>query len=195
MRRIPSSLEWLGFANAMAGQIGEAQKVLAELQAFSQNQPKFTIWLKFDVQVWALIARFCRIRTVLIYFPWARGCYFPFLHRHLIPIIRVTFHQAILNSMSTTSNQGAAWLKTTMRFRTTSSIMAEVGSFDGEIEIFLGKEYERHIITQATVLYIPRGFEHNPMDIKKLNKPMMLSALHLAPYFNGVYQVGGCMEF
>ena len=70
-----------------------------------------------------------------------------------------------------------------------------IGSFDGEIEIFLGKEYERHIITRATILYIPRGFEHNPMDIRKLNKPMMLSALHLAPWFNGVYQVGGYMEY
>lgn len=70
-----------------------------------------------------------------------------------------------------------------------------IGSFDGEIEIFLGKEYERHIITEATIIYIPRGFEHNPMEIRKLNKPMMLSALHLAPWFNGVYQVGGYMEF
>lgn len=70
-----------------------------------------------------------------------------------------------------------------------------IGSFDGELEIFLGKEYERHMITEATVLYIPRGFEHNPMEIRKLNKPMMLSALHLAPWFNGVYQVGGYMEF
>ena len=70
-----------------------------------------------------------------------------------------------------------------------------IGSFDGEIEIFLGKEYERHIIREATILYIPRGFEHNPMDIRKLNKPMMLSTLHLAPFFNGVYQVGGYMEY
>ena len=70
-----------------------------------------------------------------------------------------------------------------------------VGSFDGEIELFLGKEYEKHIITQATVLYIPRGLEHNPLDIKRLGKPMMFSALQLAPYFNGVYQTGGYREF
>jgi hypothetical protein len=70
-----------------------------------------------------------------------------------------------------------------------------VGSFDGEIELFLGKEYEKHTITQATVLYIPRGLEHNPLDIKRLSKPMMFSALQLAPYFNGVYQTGGYREF
>ena len=70
-----------------------------------------------------------------------------------------------------------------------------IGSFDAEIEIFLGKEYERHMITQATVLYIPRGFEHNPMEIRKLGKPMMLSALLLSPIFNGNYQVNGYMEY
>jgi hypothetical protein len=63
-------------------------------------------------------------------------------------------------------------------------------SFDAEIEIFLGEEYERHVITRATVLYIPRGLEHNPMDIKRLGKPMLFMPIHLAPYFNGVYQTG-----
>ena len=69
-----------------------------------------------------------------------------------------------------------------------------VGSFDGEIEYFMGEEYERHIITEATVLYIPAGLEHNPCDIKRLSKPMMFSALQLAPYFNGKYQTMGYME-
>jgi hypothetical protein len=70
-----------------------------------------------------------------------------------------------------------------------------VGSFDGEIELFLGKEYEKHTITKATLLYIPAGLEHNPLDIKRLSKPMLFSALQLAPYFNGVYQTGGYREF
>jgi hypothetical protein len=69
-----------------------------------------------------------------------------------------------------------------------------VGSFDAEIEYFIGKEYEKHTITQATVLYIPRGMEHNPCDIKKVGKPLLFSALQLAPYFNGVYQTGGYRE-
>lgn len=69
-----------------------------------------------------------------------------------------------------------------------------VGSFDGEIEYFMGPEYERHVITKATVLYIPAGLEHNPCDIKRLTKPMMFSALQLAPYFNGKYQSMGYME-
>lgn len=70
-----------------------------------------------------------------------------------------------------------------------------VGSFDGEIEYFMGTEYERHIIKEATVLYIPAGLEHNPCDIRRLTRPMMFSALQLAPYFNGKYQTMGYMEF
>jgi hypothetical protein len=69
-----------------------------------------------------------------------------------------------------------------------------VGSFDAEIEYFVGKEYEKHTITQATVLYIPRGIEHNPCDIKRVDKPLLFSALQLAPYFNGVYQTQGYRE-
>ena len=41
-----------------------------------------------------------------------------------------------------------------------------VGSFDAEIETFTGLEYERHLITKATVLYLPAGLEHNPCDIR-----------------------------
>lgn len=69
-----------------------------------------------------------------------------------------------------------------------------VGSFDAEIEYFMGSEYEKHTITQATVLYIPAGTEHNPCWIKRVGKPLFFSALALAPYFNGVYQTMGYME-
>lgn len=69
------------------------------------------------------------------------------------------------------------------------------GSFDAEIEYFMGKEYEKHTITQATVLYIPAGVEHNPCWIKRVGKPLLFSALELSPYFNGVYQTGGYREF
>lgn len=68
-----------------------------------------------------------------------------------------------------------------------------VGSFDAEIEYFMGTEYEKHTITKATVLYIPAGLEHNPCDIKRVSKPMMFSALQLSPFFNGVYQTMGYM--
>ena len=70
-----------------------------------------------------------------------------------------------------------------------------VGTFDAEIEYFMGTEYEKHTITEATVLYIPAGVEHNPCWIKRVGKPLLFSALELSPYFNGVYQTGGYREF
>ena len=69
-----------------------------------------------------------------------------------------------------------------------------VESFDAEIEYFMGKEYERHIITKATVLYIPGRSGACPCDIRRVSKPLLFSALELAPYFNGVYQTQGYME-
>ncbi|MDR0842242.1 MAG: hypothetical protein LBP68_02355 [Acidobacteriota bacterium] len=69
-----------------------------------------------------------------------------------------------------------------------------VGSFDAEIETFIGPEYERHIIKKATVLYLPAGLEHNPCDIRRLGKPLFFSSCELSPFFNGIYQTMGYME-
>jgi hypothetical protein len=69
-----------------------------------------------------------------------------------------------------------------------------VGSFDAEIETFIGPEYERHIINKATVLYLPAGLEHNPCDIRRVGKPLFFSSCELSPFFNGVYQTMGYIE-
>jgi len=70
-----------------------------------------------------------------------------------------------------------------------------VGSFDAEIEVFIGPKYERHIINEATVLYLPAGLEHNPCDFRKVGKPVFFSSLHMAPFCNGVYQTMGYRTF
>jgi hypothetical protein len=45
--------------------------------------------------------------------------------------------------------------------------------FDAEIEITLGEEGEKHIITSPTAAYIPAGLLHGPMNFKKVNKPVL----------------------
>ncbi|MDR0842241.1 MAG: hypothetical protein LBP68_02350 [Acidobacteriota bacterium] len=70
-----------------------------------------------------------------------------------------------------------------------------VGSFDAEIEVFIGPKYERHIINKATVLYLPAGLEHNPCDFRKVGKPVFFTSLHMAPFCNGVYQTMGYRTF
>ena len=66
-----------------------------------------------------------------------------------------------------------------------------VGSFDAEIEFFLGPEYERYVVTRASALYIPGGLEHNPCEIRKVGKPLLISAVAMAPFYNAIYQTRG----
>jgi hypothetical protein len=45
--------------------------------------------------------------------------------------------------------------------------------FDAEIEISLGEEQEKHIITEPTAVYVPAGLHHGPLNFAKVNKPVL----------------------
>lgn len=49
---------------------------------------------------------------------------------------------------------------------------SNVREFDAEVELFLGEENEKHIITESTVVHIPRGMIHCPLRFTKINKPI-----------------------
>ena len=68
-----------------------------------------------------------------------------------------------------------------------------VGSFDAEIEVFIGPKYEKHIIDKATVLYMPAGLIHNPCDFRRVTKPVFFSSLVMSPFCSGFYQTMGYM--
>ena len=57
--------------------------------------------------------------------------------------------------------------------------------FPAEIEICLGRgeDQETHIINTATVLYIPKGLVHLPWDFKRVDKPIIVGHILLAPGF------------
>lgn len=57
------------------------------------------------------------------------------------------------------------------------------GSFNAEIELCLGPEREKHVITKPSFVYIPEGFPHCPLNFKKVNKPFMFQAVHLGARF------------
>lgn len=42
-----------------------------------------------------------------------------------------------------------------------------------EIEFFFGEEQEKHIITRPTVIYIPKGTTHCPLNFVRVDKPVM----------------------
>jgi len=68
------------------------------------------------------------------------------------------------------------------------------GSFDAEIEIFIGPKYERHIIKEPTAIYLPAGLIHNPLDIRRVTRPLFFTALLMAPFYNNMSQTKGFQE-
>ena len=53
--------------------------------------------------------------------------------------------------------------------------------FGAEVEIYLGKEQEKHIINTPTVVYAPKGLYHLPCTFKKVDRPIYFAHILLAP--------------
>jgi hypothetical protein len=49
----------------------------------------------------------------------------------------------------------------------------DINDFDAEVELLMGQEGERHIITSPTIVYIPAGMVHCPLNFVKVNKPVL----------------------
>lgn len=56
-------------------------------------------------------------------------------------------------------------------------------SFEAEIDLWLGEEQEKYIITKPTIVFIPKGFPHTPLNFRNIVKPVLFSALLLTPKF------------
>jgi hypothetical protein len=52
-----------------------------------------------------------------------------------------------------------------------------------EIELFLGEEQERFVITTPTSIYIPKGFVHCPLRFVRVDRPLLLVHASLAPEY------------
>ncbi len=50
-----------------------------------------------------------------------------------------------------------------------------LGELGGEAEIYLGKEMERHVITEPTAVVIPKGLAHCPLIITRIDRPFILT--------------------
>jgi hypothetical protein len=58
-----------------------------------------------------------------------------------------------------------------------------ITDFDAEVEISLGEEGEKHIITEPTVLHIPRNTIHCPLVFKVVRKPVIFMNVALTPQY------------
>lgn len=59
-----------------------------------------------------------------------------------------------------------------------------ITDFQAEVEISLGEEQEKHVITEPTVLHIPAGLIHCPLNFKVVNKPVIFMNVALTPQYS-----------
>lgn len=59
----------------------------------------------------------------------------------------------------------------------------DITQFDAEIEISLGEEGEKHVITEPTVLHIPKDTIHCPLNFKVVRKPVIFMNVALTPQY------------
>ncbi|HJX13878.1 MAG TPA: hypothetical protein VJ377_10205 [Dehalococcoidales bacterium] len=61
--------------------------------------------------------------------------------------------------------------------------MADVTEFAAEVELCLGEEEEKHVITRPCVVYVPRGLAHCPLNFKVVRKPVMFMDISISPAY------------
>jgi hypothetical protein len=55
--------------------------------------------------------------------------------------------------------------------------------FGAEIELALGREGEKQIIKAPTIVCIPRGLIHGPLNVRTVNKPFLFAHIYIAPQY------------
>ena len=64
-----------------------------------------------------------------------------------------------------------------------------ITDFDAEIEMCLGEgeEQEKYLITEPTVVRIPAGVYHGPLEYKRIGKPVTFISVFLAPEYKRIF--------
>jgi len=50
----------------------------------------------------------------------------------------------------------------------------------GEVEVALGEEWEKHTITTSAIICLPKGVQHAPIYVKKVDRPFYFGHMLLA---------------
>jgi len=59
--------------------------------------------------------------------------------------------------------------------------------FGAEVELWMGEEEEKHVITSTTWVYVPKNLLHCPLNFKKVDKPIMFGHI----MFAATYEASG----
>ena len=62
--------------------------------------------------------------------------------------------------------------------------------FDAEVELCLGDELEKHIINSPSVVYVPKGLTHCPINFKKIGKPIIFLDITLSSEYTRKEKTG-----
>ena len=63
----------------------------------------------------------------------------------------------------------------------------DIADFDAVVEMSMGEELEVHTITEPTVLHIPAGMIHCPLEFKVVNKPIIFMNVAMTPEYIKVH--------
>ncbi len=68
----------------------------------------------------------------------------------------------------------------------------DLDDFDAEIEFSLGvgDEQEKYIITSPTMIFVPRGTAHTPLNFKRIGMPVMFCNFTFGNYTRQLYRDG-----
>jgi hypothetical protein len=65
----------------------------------------------------------------------------------------------------------------------------KVRDFGAEIEMCMGPEEEKYIVNTSTVIYLPPGFPHCPLNVTVVKKPIVLMVISLSKeYHQDIYK-------
>ncbi|MCJ7604430.1 MAG: hypothetical protein MUO19_00135 [Dehalococcoidales bacterium] len=53
----------------------------------------------------------------------------------------------------------------------------DLGTLGAEVEMYMGKEMEKHVITTPTVAIQPKGHPHCPLIVNKQDRPWIFAVL------------------
>jgi len=56
-------------------------------------------------------------------------------------------------------------------------------SFEAEVDFCIGEEQEKHLINKPTIIFIPKGMVHCPLNFRKIVKPILFHAILLSHHF------------
>ena len=59
--------------------------------------------------------------------------------------------------------------------------MNDISKLGGEVEVSLGKEEEKHIISAPSAIVVPKGMPHLPATIKRSYRPFLFMTISLSP--------------